>query len=88
MARKPLLDSLDMETGQGASAQKVVPITPAASSDKPVKTSLYLPPKALKRLKELALSKDCKVHDLVIQGIDHVLTREGFPTVAEHSTKK
>jgi len=88
MARKPLLDSLDMETGQGVTAEKVIPIAAISVSDKPVKTSLYLPPKALRRLKELALTQDCKVHDLVIQGIDHVLTSKGFPTVAEHADKR
>ncbi|UOA30235.1 hypothetical protein [Pseudosulfitobacter sp. DSM 107133] len=88
MGRKPLLDSLDMEMGQGDSAEKVVPIKAAATSDKPIKTSLYLPPKALKRMKELALAQDCKVHDLVIQGVDHVLTSKGFPTVAEHTRKE
>lgn len=88
MARKPLLDSLDMETGQGVSAEKVVPIAPEGAAEKPVKTSLYLPPKALKRLKEIALAQDCKVHDLVLQGLDHVLTSQGFPTVAEHANKK
>ena len=77
-----------METRQGEATEKVVPVAPVVASEKPVKTSLYLPPKALKRLKEIALAQDCKVHDLVLQGLDHVLTSQGFPTVAEHAGKK
>ncbi|MBO9479744.1 hypothetical protein J7382_19550 [Shimia sp. R11_0] len=88
MARRALSETLGLdEVQKEAEPTKVVPIAHEAKSEKPVKSSLYLPPKALRKLKELALSKDCKVHDLYIQGIDHVLKSEGFPTVKEFSGK-
>lgn len=91
MVKRPnLLASIDMETGQGR-ASPVATVTPVAASApqkaKPqnVKTSLYLPPKAHHKLKEIALAKGCKVHDLVIDGIDKVLAENGFPTVSSYS---
>ncbi len=89
MARKPLLDNLDMETssGQGGQSPTVVSIDAPAKPTKPTKTSLYLPPKAHHKLKEMALAKGCKVHDLLIAGIDHVLTSEGFKPVSEYVEK-
>lgn len=92
MAKRPnLLASIDMETGQGKASPvtaiaPVVAPTPQKAKPQNVKTSLYLPPKAHHKLKEIALAKGCKVHDLVIDGIDKVLTENGFPTVSSYSS--
>lgn len=89
--RQNLLANIDMKAGQGEKpASTVIPIASTeskSSAPKPNKTSLYLPPAAHLKLKELALSKGCKVHDLVIQGIDKVLADNGFPSVDELSKK-
>lgn len=92
MAKRPsLLANIDMEAGQGASpeAAKVVKMpkqaVPVADKAKSVKSSLYLPPQAHRKLKEIAFAKECKVHDLVVQGLDRVLKDNGYPSVAELS---
>lgn len=41
------------------------------------KTSLYIPRPAFERLREIAYTKRCKVHDLVMQGIDRVIAEHG-----------
>jgi hypothetical protein len=41
------------------------------------RTSIYLPPGALRALKEIALDRDCKVNDLLIEGVEAVLRKHG-----------
>jgi hypothetical protein len=55
---------------------------PKAASET-VQNSLYLPRSTLKLLKRIALDEDLKVHDLFIEGIDTVLKKRGYPSVAE-----
>lgn len=90
MAKRPgLLDSIDMGKGQGSAPEATsivkMPVQERAATPKNgnVKTSLYLPPQAHRKLKEIAFAKDCKVHDLVIEGINQVLAENGFPAVHE-----
>lgn len=47
-----------------------------------VHTSVYLPRSAHRRLKEIALVEDCKVHDLIMRGVDEVLRRYGHEPTA------
>jgi len=88
MAKRPsLLDNFkenETKVEQQPSAE-VVEITPAAKKAKPkvVQNTIYLPPKVHRRLKEIAFSRNCKVHDLFIEGIDHVLGSKGWPSVEE-----
>lgn len=77
-----------MTTGQGAkpAIAKMVDIAPQLKSTAKattVKSSLYLPPQVHRLLKEIALAKNCKVHDLFIEGINHVLAGKGYATVEE-----
>ncbi|MGJ8690831.1 MAG: hypothetical protein ACSHXZ_15090 [Gammaproteobacteria bacterium] len=89
MAKRPsLLANIDMEKGQGSDAdfKQVVEMPQTAlnpGKSTPVKTSLYLPPEAHRKLKEIAFAKDCKMHDLVIDGVNRVLSENGYPTVKE-----
>ncbi|KPN61540.1 hypothetical protein AKJ29_00010 [Aliiroseovarius crassostreae] len=78
---------METSSGQGKQSATVVSMDTTTEQPKPTKTSLYLPPKANHKLKEIALSKGCKVHDLLIAGVDHVLTSEGFKPVSEYSEK-
>jgi len=41
------------------------------------RTSIYLPPGALRALKEIALDRDCKVNDLMLEGVEAVLRKHG-----------
>ena len=49
-------------------------------------TSIYLPRAAYDRLREIAFAKRCKVHDLIMQGIDHVIVEHGHTEQASRST--
>ena len=57
----------------------------AASSRKPrpdvVHTSVYLPKEVHRRLREIAFTRDVKVHDVIMEGIDAALQRHGHPSV-------
>ena len=48
-----------------------------------VHSSIYVPKPAYRKLREIALARECKVHDLVLDGIDSVLREHGHPTTAE-----
>ena len=92
MAKRPsLLDEVrGTEVGQGDKTAEVVNITPKTTSTtkaKTVQSTLYLPPKAHRKLKEIAFATDCKMHDLFIQGLDMVLASKGYPPVAELDKK-
>lgn len=86
--RPSLLDSIETgtNTGQGSVTADVVELAPKAkpsSKVKPVQSTLYLPPQAHRKLREIAFAKDCKMHDLFIEGVNNVLASKGYPTVEE-----
>ena len=42
-----------------------------------VHSSIYVPKPAYRKLREIALARECKVHDLILDGIDAVLREHG-----------
>ncbi|GJE43588.1 hypothetical protein [Methylobacterium soli] len=46
-----------------------------------VHTSVYLPREVHRRLREIAFTRDCKVHDVIMEGIDAALQKHGHPSV-------
>jgi hypothetical protein len=66
---------------------EVVPMPAPAATVKPtpdvIRTSIYLPKPVYRRLKEIALTTDQKVHDLFMEGIDATLRKYGHPGVSE-----
>lgn len=48
-----------------------------------VKTSTYLPLEVHEVLREIAFHERTKVHDLLMEGIEHVLKTRRHPTIAE-----
>jgi hypothetical protein len=42
---------------------------------------LYLPEPVYEALREAAFKERCKIHDLVMQGIDLALRKRGYPSV-------
>jgi hypothetical protein len=66
------------------------PIAPAPSRRvRPdiVHSSIYVPKPAYRKLREIALVSECKVHDLILRGIDAVLREYGHPTTEELRAK-
>lgn len=45
-------------------------------------TSVYIPRSAHDRLREIAFVERCKIHDLVMEGLDLVIARRGHPETA------
>jgi hypothetical protein len=65
--------------------------SPAAPAPKPmgrrarpdvVHTSVYLPKEVHRRLREIAFTRDVKVHDVIMEGIDAALQKHGHPSAA------
>lgn len=46
-----------------------------------VHTSVYLPREVHRRLREIAFTRDVKVHDIIMEGIDETLRKHGHPSV-------
>jgi hypothetical protein len=73
-----------------ANVVELVPPAPqtakASRKDRP-HTTLYLPKRVQKELKQIALQYDRKVHDLYIEGIDLVLKSYGRPSISELAEK-
>ena len=43
------------------------------------KTSLYIPDAVKDRLREIAFTERCKMHDLFLEGLDRVIESRGHP---------
>jgi hypothetical protein len=58
---------------------------PAGRRPRPgiVHSSLYLPEAVYEALRETAFKERCKIHDLVLQGIDLALRKRGYPPVEQ-----
>jgi hypothetical protein len=46
-----------------------------------VHSSLYLPEPVYEALRESAFKERCKIHDIIMQGIDAVLKKRGYPSI-------
>jgi hypothetical protein len=57
------------------------------TSDRPtpsvVHSSLYLPEGVHEALREAAFHERCKIHDIIMQGIDAALRKRGYPPVED-----
>ncbi|MCJ2039564.1 hypothetical protein MKK55_11515 [Methylobacterium sp. J-059] len=88
MSKRPsLIGGLSLP---GASPAAPVPDTAAEAERSPVSrkprpdvvhTSVYLPKEVHRRLREIAFTRDVKVHDVIMEGIDAALQRHGHPSV-------
>lgn len=52
-----------------------------------VKTSLYLDPAVHDKLREIAFQERRKLHDLIVEGVDHVLKTRLHPSSSEIAGK-
>ena len=46
-----------------------------------VRTSVDLPREVHRKLREIAFTRDVKVHDVIMEGIDEALRKHGHPSV-------
>jgi hypothetical protein len=50
-------------------------------------TSVYLPEAAYEALRRVAFDERCKIHDLLIEGVELALKKRGYPTLADMKAK-
>jgi hypothetical protein len=80
----PLGDALVPKTRRIARSARRPRKTGAAPEPLPiVHSSLYLPEPVYEALRRIAFDEHAKIHDLVMQGIDTVLRRHGYPSVED-----
>lgn len=79
--RPSVIDTLELAPSQPSAA--VVPLpTPAKPRLDVQHTSVYLPRAAHERLREIAFHQRCKIHDLIMEGVDHVIASRGHSETA------
>jgi len=93
MSKRPsLIGGLTLPSAEPAAPEMEVPIERALpeASVKPVgrrprpdvvHTSVYLPREVHRRLREIAFTRDVKIHDVIMEGIDAALQKHGHPSV-------
>jgi hypothetical protein len=95
MTKRPsIIAGMDLSppaTAQGGKvadmpAPQTSPAKPRAARPDVQHTSVYIPRAAYERLREIAFSERCKIHELLMQGIDLVIAERGHPERATRST--
>jgi hypothetical protein len=51
-------------------------------------TSVYLPQAAYEALRQVAFDERCKIHDLLVEGVELALKKRGYPTLADMKAKR
>jgi hypothetical protein len=66
-----------------AGPRSTAPVGPAGRRQRPdiVHTSIYVPRTVYQALREIAFKEDCKVHDLIMEGIDALLANREYPSI-------
>jgi hypothetical protein len=75
----------DMARGRQGVTRKPIKALASLKTDREpsavVHSSVYLPTEVHEVLRKVAFDERVKIHDLVIEGIDTVLQRRGYPSV-------
>lgn len=83
-ARPSLIADLKLVEARGAAAEVTEPVaSPPKRKPRPdiVHTSVYLPQPVYQRLRAIAYERECKIHDLLMEGVDAALRKHGHPSV-------
>ncbi|MEX6509172.1 hypothetical protein [Jiella sp. M17.18] len=67
----------------GETVVQLAPPKPEKAEKEVIKTSTYLPRPVHDVLREIAFHERSKVHDLLMEGIEHILKTRRHPSVAE-----
>jgi hypothetical protein len=68
--------------GQGGEQAVKQPVKPKPRPDVH-HTSIYVPKTAYRKIRDIATMGDRRPHDVIMEGVDLVLAKYGFPSVAE-----
>jgi hypothetical protein len=82
--RPSVVDSLDL-TEVPAPAPPSANVIPFKHKSNPEvhHTSIYVPKVAYRKIREIAVTRDAKPHDIIMEGIDLVLAKYGHPSIAD-----
>lgn len=87
--RPSLIGAIDLNASTNeptvSAAVVELPVTPAKPKPDVHHTSIYVPKAAYRRLREIGLVEDKKVHDLIMEGIDKVIEARGH---SERASRK
>lgn len=88
IAGMDLSPSAPAQSGKAAEtpAPQTAPPKPRAARPDVQHTSVYIPRAAYERLREIAFAERCKIHDLLMQGVDLVIAERGHSERATRST--
>ena len=50
-------------------------------------SSVYLGEPVYEALRQVAFNERCKIHDLIMQGVELTLKKRGYPALADMNTK-
>lgn len=84
MSKRPsIIDSLELTPPPEPASSTVVDIAARRTQLPDVQhTSVYVPRAAHDRLREIAFVERRKIHDLIMEGLDHVIASRGHPETA------
>ena len=84
-AREPVGTKKLAKRSKLASTTPVTARQPPGRRPRPdvVHSSLYLPEAVYEALRESAFKERCKIHDLVMQGIEMALKKRGYPSIED-----
>lgn len=79
----PGSEAREVVTDRPPGQAETEPPKPAGRRARPdvVHTSVYLPRAVHRKLREIAFTRDVKVHDVIMEGIDEALRKHGHPSV-------
>jgi hypothetical protein len=87
MSKRPsIVGSLNIGKGEPAVPEPALSSPPLPEKTKRndiVHTSVYVPKPAYRKLREIAFTKEIKIHDLIMDGIDAVLQQNGHPPMVK-----
>lgn len=85
MSKRPsIIDSLPLQSDSPAPTAEIVNLAANRRAKNPdvQHTSVYIPRTAHDRLREIAFVERCRVHDLIMEGLDLLIASRGHPETA------
>lgn len=86
MTKRPsIVGSLKLADTSAEAAEGNAPVAAPKRRERPdiVHTSVYLPKAVYQQLREIAFARDCKIHDVIMEGVSAALMKHGKPSVEE-----
>lgn len=83
MTRPSVFSALNLKADEPKQSMVEAKPTPEKKESGIIKTSTYLPREVHDVLREIAFHERVKVHDLLMEGVEHILKTRRHPSVDE-----